>query len=225
MKFYCIDDDQYFLTKFKENCINFSIKNNIDIKTYTLSNIPKEVPSDADAYFLDIEIYDDTIFEFIQKIREIDQFVPIVIITNYDNYVLDSVKFNIFDFIRKNYFEREIQQTMNRLIVYLDSILPTISFKSEGKEIKIKIKDIIFVESFSHETILHTINQEYYVKKDTKYIFNDYIKYLIKIHRSYYVNPAYIKHLSSDYVHLFNDVSLPIGKKYIHSLKHAIFNK
>lgn len=222
MNYFCLDDDIDFLNKLQEKLLSFSIQENIDMKVNISTSIPLEVPSDVDAYFLDIEFPDDNIFQFIEKIRLKDLMVPIIIISNYDHYVLDSVKYNIFDFIRKKYFQEEFKQTLNRLIIYQEKLLPTLLIKNEGIQSSIKVREIAYIETYSHNTILHTIDDYIDLKKDTKYILGDNQKFFVRVHRSYFVNPIYVQAISNDELFLKNNIKIPVGKKYQESVKRMI---
>lgn len=225
MNFLCIDDDIDFLHKMKNKYVQFSVQQNIDINIKINTSIPKEVPSDIDAYFLDVELGNEKIFDFIMKVRLKDQIVPILIISNYDHYVLDSVKFNIFDFIRKQYFDIEIDNTLNRLILYLDNLMPTLVFKSNNTEISLKIKDIMYIETYSHYTVIHTKNNFYDIKKDTAHVLQDKQKYFIRAHRSYFINPIYVQSMTNNKIILTDDIEIPIGKKYLSSVKNDVHKK
>ena len=50
--------------------------------------------------------------------------------------------------------------------------------------------------------------------KDFKHVFADYCKYLIQVHKSYYINPCYLKSLKNDSVILEKNILVPLGMKY-----------
>lgn len=214
MRFYCIDDDTQFLKIFKNLMIKYSFQKNIEITTYTTTIIPESIPLNIDAFFLDVEIGSKKIFDFIKKIRNINCLVPIIIISNYDMYVINSVKYNIFDFIRKRKINEEINSTLDRLIDYLDDVLPNIFIKYDDALIKIQIRDIIYVELLSHKTIIYCKKNHYLANNDYNHIFKDKSNFLIQINRSHCINPIYLFSVKTDSVVLYNKISLPLGKKY-----------
>lgn len=215
MKFCCIDDDKDFLLELKNKIIEYSIKKNLDLKLEILSEIPKNIPVDVDAFFLDVKFNNKDIFDFVDTIRQKDISVPIIILSNYDFYVNKSVKFNIFDFIRKRHFDNEITATLERLVIYLEKLLPIIFIKTNDYEKYLKVKDIVYIETFSHETVINTINDSLTVRKDTKNILKDKSRYFIRIHRSYYINPLFVQNKNKNSISLTNGVFIPIGRKYL----------
>ena len=214
IKFYCIDDDKDFLEKFKYLIVKYSFKKNIDITTLTSTVIPENLPSNIDAFFLDVEIGEQKIFPFVEKIRNENLSIPIIIMSNYDFYVMDSVKYNIFDYIRKRRLIDEINITLDKVTNYLHCLLPRIIFNYMGDLISIQIRDIYYVQLFSHKIKIITNKKTYEVNKDFKHVFADYCKYLIQVHKSYYINPCYLKSLKNDSVILEKNILVPLGMKY-----------
>lgn len=224
MKFCCIDDDGLFLSLFKNFIIKYSIQWNLDIKTINFMTVPLDIPNDIDAFFLDVEIGRDTIFSFIERIRENNLLVPIIIISNHDIHIFNTVKYNIFDYIRKDKIEKDLPSTLDRLMKFIDKALPSITICYNGIVTRIKINDIKYVKLESHFTKIFTTNVNYEICKDMSSVFKDKLQFLIKIHRSYYINPIYLKHINRSTLILFDDIVLPIGKKYKNTLMEALLN-
>lgn len=220
MKICCIDDDTTFLKLLNELIIRYSIKNDIDIIIKEYDNIPKTIPSDTDAYFVDIMMKDKTIFDFVTQIRNKDLKIPIVFFSNYDSFVFRTTKFNIFDFIRKKYICVEFDMMMDKLVQYYYSFDISIFVKYKGILQKVKLTNIIYLESFSHTTVIHFENESIEIKKSINEVFQDKIKHFTKIHRSYYININYLKTLSKNHVVLFNNVILPVSKTYIKNIEN-----
>lgn len=218
MKFFILDDDIHFLDYVKKRITFFYKNKDIDIELLCYTYIPNKILDDIDAYFLDIEIYNTTTFDFVDKIKSKNQLIPIIFFSNYDYYVNQSVKYFIFDFIRKRYFNDEIEDTLKRLSSYLDINQKKLIISYNKTITCIKLNDILYIEAYSHNCIIHTINKSYNFNKGIKEILNKNISKLLKIHRSYYINTNYINYISSNDVILNNNIVLPIGKKYKNNL-------
>lgn len=215
MNIYCIDDDKLFLEQLENRLIAYSIYENVDIHVETHTKIPDSIPTNIDAYFLDVKINEEKIFDFLSKVREQDIYVPIVMISNYDCYVYPSVKFHIFDFIRKKHLEQELTSTMKKLLRYIDVRNPAIVVKNKGEIIKIVLHQITYIEASSHFTVINLINGEKVeVKRGAYSIFKDQLKNFIRSHRSYYVNKNYILGVGANKVILLNNMEVPLGQKY-----------
>lgn len=215
MNFFLLDDNTDFLNQFKDFIIKFSIKQNLDINLTCYDEIPDDYETKYDAFFLDVEIKNNTSFAFAENIKEKYPSTPIIFLSNYDMYINHSVKLYIFDFIRKSHFDDEIEDTLMRLIKYIDKNEKKIIIKSNLSHTKININEIIYIEAFSHNCILHlNNNNNYSVNKGVSDVLNQYISFFTRVHKSYFVNMSYVKSISSNEIIFLNDLKIPIGKKY-----------
>lgn len=79
--------------------------------------------------------------------------------------------------------------------------------------------DIIYVECFCHELIIHTYRHEYVVKMTMKHFLQE-VKALgcfVQIHRTYAINMNYVYRVDKEYLYMVNDESkneLKISQKY-----------
>lgn len=214
MNFLIVDDDKNFLECLKQKILIYSFKKNIDLNIKISNIIPQNIPTDIDAFFLDIEIGQTKIYPYIKKIREKNLTIPIIILSNYDYYIVESVKYNIFDFIRKRKLDAELYDTLFRLITYINTTIPFIFIKSNGSFIRIKLADIIYIKVSSHNSIIFTQLKSYDIDKDVKKIFENNLSYFVRVHRSYFINIYYLKKIKRDTITLTNEVIIPIGKTY-----------
>ena len=224
MNIYCLDDDIKFLDEISKKIIEFSVKENIDIHIISSTIVPKKIPQNINAFFLDIEINNSTSLDFAMKIRKIDKNIPIIFITNHDCYVYDSIKLHIFDFVRKKYFDKEIESILSRLVYHVYMHKPIINIKMNNQIIKLKTQDIIYIEAFSHNCVIHLIHFSYPINKGVKDILKDQQHFLLKIHKSYHVNLFHIIALQNNYCILYDGNKLPIGRKYKQKV-YMEFNK
>lgn len=225
MQIQCVDDDLLFLKELKKRIINYSIQSNINIDVHALNNIPKEINDTVDAYILDVMIGEEKIFDYIKRIRKKNLIVPIIVVSNNDHFVFDSSKLNIFYFIRKRNIDKELQHALDNLLNYLSHIFPFITIKQNGEILKLKLRDICYVEAKSHETIIKTIYDEHFVYKDIKKVFEENMVHFIQVSKSYYINPAYVTSIKNNIVTIDNTKNIIIGRKYNKFIKDYITNK
>lgn len=214
MRILCIDDDNTFLEKIKKMILDYSMKEDLEIKLDTINYIPDKIYENIDALFVDIVLKNKTIFDYLNTIREINHDLPIIFFSNYDSFVFKSVKYNVFDYIRKKNIDEEFNDMMNRLTSFLFVKKSSLLLKKDGYYKEVSINEVVYIESFSHNTFIYTEQEIFEIKKDTKDILGINIKYFYKIHRSYYINFKYLKSFNKDNVILKNNIIIPIGKTY-----------
>ena len=113
-----VDDEEIILKSIRkktEDLLN-ELKVDFEIYDYTDGTILlKEFKNVRfDIVFLDIEMPGISGLEIAQRIRDEEENVDIIFITNKDELVYDSIKFAPFRFIRKFRFETEISEALNK---------------------------------------------------------------------------------------------------------------
>lgn len=225
MNLLVIDDDKNFLEYIKQKILIYSFQKNIDLNIETFSTIPQDIPTDVDAFFLDIEIGEKNIYPYMDKIRASNMNIPIVILSNYDFYIIKSVKYNIFDFIRKRKLDKELYDTLDRMIPYINKTSPSIYTKINGTYIRIRLADIVYIKVSSHNSELFTIYKYFDIDKDIKKILGNEYNYFTRVHRSYFINMLYLQKIQNNTITLTNEVVIPVGKTYKENLLKEYINR
>lgn len=200
LKILCIDDDPQFLKKLTQH---FEDK---DVRVYDYTSLPSLLPK-VDACFLDIEICNDNSIIWSKQLKDI----PIIFISEHEEYVFDVVKLHVFDFIRKSHFDNEIEQTINNLFQFLYNQNDFLVFQYNSINYRIPLMDILYIETYSHQCIIHTLQSEIV---DIKKSFSDLhieAPYMIKTHHSYIMNIYHCLSLHNKQAYLKNNITLPIS--------------
>lgn len=204
IKILCIDDDPLFLEQLI-NCFQ-----NKDVRIFSYTSFPDPIPC-VDACFLDIEVSHKNSIHWSKQLHNI----PIIFISNHNQYVFDVVKLHVFDFIRKSHFDEEIEETIQKLFHYLYNKNNVIVFQHNNIDYRLNLMDILFVETYSHQCIIHTIDSQTFEFKKSFCDFNISIPYIIKTHHSYMINIYHCLSLHDKQAYLKNNVIIPISyRKY-----------
>lgn len=232
MKIKCIIvDDEPLAIKVIENYLkefqNFKVVasfNNPLEALITLKNSP------IDVIFLDINMGKMNGLAFV---KSIDIKPYIVITTAHREYALESYDLNVLDYLVKPIPFNRFLKTINRITqqVYLkrdsnknEEILDdSYTFlKVDKKLIKIKFKDIFYVESLKDYIMVFTTSGNYLSHKSLT-AFTEELpnKSFLRIHRSFTVSLDKIKSLEGNSVEI-NDKRITIGRKYLETTKKTI---
>ena len=98
--------------------------------------------------------------------------------------------------------------------------------KTNETSITLHANDIIYVECYSHELIIHTHKNEHIVKMTLKEFLNKVksLNSFIQVHRAYVINMKYIYLKGKTTVQMFDDDSknaVPISRRYKRNLDKA----
>ena len=176
---------------------------------------------DIDLIFLDVDIPEMDVFNFINSF---DYRPNIIIVSSDDKYALKAFEFNIVDYLLKPvtysrfckavdkamrfYSRREIRnQGDNEIFI-----------KKESSLIKLKIKDIIYIEALENYVTLATIDKKFTIHFTMKAIEDQFpSEIFIRVHRSFIVNKRLIRTIKENSLDLIiGDTlkNLPVGKSF-----------
>lgn len=183
---------------------------------------------DYDVIFLDIDMPELSGDMLSAELIKMDPSLLLVYVTNYCNdEVYTMLKYMPIGFMRKPFFEKEIDSMLNVLREKIVSIQKTYSIQSGRNVIHIPLKDVIYIESdrnytyfYMSQPISHYSN--YYANKEQTFIKvrkkMDLIeaeieKYgFIRIHASILVNYRWIYSIHKNEVEMDNGKKLPISR-------------
>lgn len=177
----------------------------------------KEMQANAeqiDVMFLDIKMPEMDGITFAKALREEHKETIIVFLSDYDSYVWDSFDVNAIYFMRKRYFEKEIDGIARKVVELYDKQEKKTILVNEGKKLyPIQINEVIYVEVQRKDVHIYTEKTEYVLKKSFRELEKQFCGYgFIKIHRSYMVNYRYVKSMELLNVEMENGSVLPISK-------------
>ena len=169
----------------------------------------------GDIIFLDINLGEINGIELAEVIRTNNNRAVIIFVSSLNELVFDSFIVQPFNFIRKLHFESDMDRCLSKLEQYIMSNYKIIHFKSKGRDISVKLEDIIYIESFLHDIVIHTINCNYKSKGPLISFIQDVnSSNIVRIQKSYAINMAWIEEIKQSDILLKNKKKLCIGGTY-----------
>ncbi len=167
-----------------------------------------------DLIFMDIEMPGLNGMEAAKQIREKDNHVLIVFVTNMAQYAVEGYSVHAYDFILKpiNYprFSMKFERICNELTHQNNDHFISIQVKKEVK--RIRVDDIRYIEVLNHDLILH-MNKECMKFRGTMKEIEQKLheENFSRCSNSFLVNLKYITGLKGDFV-LLGEESLRISQ-------------
>ena len=217
-RFAILDDENEFLLKIKNI---FNKYHNIQLDLYLDPFDLIEAIDRYDVIFIDYEMPVMNAFDFFEKTKN-NHYLKIVI-TNYDQMIFDSLKYDIFYFVRKKNLEVDLQICIQKIIKLSDhNENNKLIIQSYNHIISLYYQDIKYVETKKNYIIIHAL-KEYKIRCTFKKILTliDY-KNLMVISYGVIVNIEYIQHIDfKNMLVIMNDgLTLSLSKKYKESVKN-----
>lgn len=185
-----------------------------------------------DLLFLDINMPN---LSGTSMLRTLKTTPDVIITTAYSEYALEGFELSVTDYLLKPFsFERFVQATEKVIKKKCEpkilsnntsEIEKYIFVKSDKKQIKIDLKEIMFIESYGNYVNIYISNE----KVTTKQTLTDFEKQLplntfIRIHKSYIVAYSHIRYIEGNHVSV-GEKQLPIGKVFRDNLLKMFGNK
>ena len=171
-----------------------------------------------DILFIDLKMKGLNGFETARQIRLIDNEVIIIFVTSLANSVLKCFEYKPFWYLVKPVTRKNFKNVFMKAVAERTSASRAecvFSTRTEGT-VKLCIGNIIYLESLPRRIRLHATDGDYFFyagineeeKKLEKYDF-------IRIHKSYLVNPHYIKQINRNWLTLTDGGRLPVsGRRF-----------
>jgi len=184
---------------------------------------------DIDLIFLDVDIPEMDIFNFINSF---DHQANIIIVSPDDKDALKAFEFNIVDYLLKPVTFSRFCKAVDKAIRYFankevsNSDANEIFIKKGSALVKLKIKDIVYVEALENYVTINTKNEKFTIHFTMKAIeYQLPSDMFIRVHRSFIVNISLIKTIKENSLDLIIANGLrevPIGNSYRDPLMNRI---
>ena len=178
-----------------------------------------------DLFFLDIEIPELDLFNFINSLN----YQPkIIILSGNDQNAHKAFDFNAVDYLIKPVTYSRFFKAVDKAIRYhspkeSNNIAEhEIFIKKSSSLVKLRLKDLIYVEALENYIILHTKDEKFTILFTMRAIEDQLpSEIFIRVHRSFIVNKRMIQAVNEDSVDLIlgdKFKNIPVGKSYRETL-------
>ena len=175
-----------------------------------------------DLLFLDIQMPGLTGFQLLRSLQD----PPAVVITSaHRNYAVDAFDFKVLDYLLKPFSLERFARAVDRFFELAgetdgaafeeDYLKPVLVIRSNRKEIRIPIREILFLEARGDYVAVHLTNGEKNLTLETlgglakRLPANEFAR----IHRSFVINRRYIRATTHDSIEIGGQM-LPVGRSY-----------
>lgn len=174
-----------------------------------------EYDHSADLVFMDIEMPGMNGMEAAEKLREEDESVVIVFVTNMAGFAVRGYQVDAADFIVKPLnayeFNLKIERILSRVKMREG---PSIMVESDGKLYRILADSIRYIEVQGHYVIFHTTGGEYTEYSTLKNVESklNMHGFFARCNASYLINLRYVQSVTGNSVHVSGGGEVPIGR-------------
>lgn len=170
---------------------------------------------DVDLLFLDIRVPDMSGMEVAHRIREADQNVMIIFVTNLTQYAIEGYSVNAFDYILKplayNSFSSKLERAL-RMLSYRSSDI-TLDLRTRDGGRRVSADSITYIEISNHDIIVH-VGAEQIRQWGTLSKLEAQLReaHFVRCSSSYLVNLKYV--ISSSSAETRSPSAAPVAKSF-----------
>lgn len=209
---------EHISKEFKQQNADAQIEKFISGKDFLSSHKSKPY----DVAFLDIDMPEINGFEIAEQINNIAETL-IVFVTLHDELVFSSLKFRPFRFIRKEYLDKELPETLESIIIEIAKKKSGVKFALQTKsgETSVNLNNIIYIEIYGHwlrvclkngETLECYGSLSNFEKQLDEYDF-------VRTHKSFLINSKYIFSIEKNQVVLDDKTVIPLSRYKVDAVK------
>lgn len=230
MRIAIVEDNESNRLTLEQHIETFSSHHNI---TCTIDwyqdglSIVNSYQSDYDIIYFDVEMEIMDGMTAAKKIRLVDESVMIVFVTNYVQFAVEGYAVNAVDFLLKpltyfnfsEHFKKILKKQANQEQKHL-------TIKASSGFQKIKLNELVFVESDGHYLKLHTLEQSYTILDSMKNMEQRLIEDdFFRCNNCYLVNLKHVTGIEKNIAKVGRydlQISRPRKKEFLESLTNYI---
>ncbi|RGG29655.1 DNA-binding response regulator [Ruminococcus sp. AF25-17] len=218
MKVAIVDDEQRVRDTLKEYIAQFSEESEIklDVETFESGDLLlKNYKKIYDIIIFDIDMPGTNGMNTARKIREKDQVVTIIFITNIAQYAINGYEVDAVDYIIKpiSYydFSMKFHRTVAKAVQKEDHVI--LIETAEGTR-RVHVSSIMYVEVLSHYLYFHTQERVYKARGSMSNIERELNAFFFqRVHRSFIINLEYVEAMDGKSVTVCGN-KIPLGRGY-----------
>lgn len=228
-----IDDEELardLLENFVSRIDHLKLRGKFSSPIQALNSLKEE---SIDIVFLDIQMPEMTGIEFLKTLS----ISPAIIFTTaYDKYALAGYEYSVVDYLLKPFSFTRFVDATNKATELIDlkkgrgdnvslktDSIETLTVKADYKIHRIRVNDLVFIESKKEYVVYHTQNDKIMALGSLKALEETLPNTeFIRVHKSFIVSIHHVKSVEGNELNL-GKVRIPIGGTYKEKAMKALF--
>lgn len=184
--------------------------------------------STFDLVFLDIDMAPENGIQTARRLRKLHSDAIILFVTNYIEYSPEGYEVNAFRYLLKSQWQAKLPAYYQEALASLARQARRLNFQLRHESYSVRLQDILYLESHRRMISLHLLQANpaggsfYATLQEMEEQLSD--AGFLRIHKSYLVNMAHLKHLGYHEAILAEDIRLPVSQRNYAAVRTAYLN-
>lgn len=227
MRIAICDDDKNFLNELAEKMKSFSFI----CKTEQYSNMDGfcsdvEAGENYDVVLMDLDWGQQrTGLSHAKQLYQIAPHLPIIYVTGYNDRFAQHIllqEINLVGYLTKPINDVLLERYLRKVLDIRDTE-QSLSFHLQGGIVSIDTKQIVYLESRNHLSIVHTDSASYKVHEKLSALLLRLPDTFIQCHKSYLVNMRWIQRLNPGHILLQNGEQIAVSRSRSAKTREKVF--
>lgn len=169
---------------------------------------------DNELIFLDMDMPVKSGMDVMKELEPLSKNKNIILLTNHDNLILESLSFCPFQCIRKKNMEKDIPKALRQYMKEKLRREEMIEFVEKGAAYHVKKEEIEYLEKYRHHVIVHLISKEPMTIRGKMQEYEVALSGsgFLRIHSGYIVNLDKCFSIEKNEMVLYSGIRLPISR-------------
>ncbi len=177
-----------------------------------------------DVLLLDIQMKEMNGISLAEKIRESNTQVQIIFITGFPDYISRGYDVSALHYLIKPIEKEKLFAVLSKASDNLKKEEKFILLTVQNESVRIKLKDIFFIEAFGHSSCVVCKHGEYKVSLSISDIAKMLDDSFVQCHRSYIANILNMSKITKTDVFFDNGKSIPVSRRMYSDVNCAFIN-
>lgn len=228
------DDNKEVKNKIVEVLNKFFVMNNIKFRYHLFENYKELMKGYKEekynAVILDVAVKNGDGIEIAKELKKTDKSLEVIFISESQEYVFDAFDIDAFNYLLKPIDSEKLIKVVDKLVDKLGLLKNSSKYyvvKKSSSTRLINIRDIIFISVKNRIITIHCKNENisFYGKiEDVLEEINKLSSFeFIKTHRSYIINPFFVKKIEKITITLDGDIKIPVSRVKFKEIESEIY--
>ena len=209
MEILICDDDENIMRVLSNYIQEFFFKNKFNqplISTYSSGESLLSSQHNPDIVFLDIEMSGISGIITAQKLKKLNPYVIIIIVTSFMEYLDSAMEIHVFRYLSKPIDKLRLFRNLKDALYFYNSHIQKISIETKLGTYTVYSNSIIFIEATNRKVTVYTNKGSFVSIKTMSYWIEKLNGHsFFQTHKSFLINLKYVNRFTHDTVHLYND--------------------
>ena len=165
-----------------------------------------------DILLLDVEMGGISGLELARRLRASGSRAEIGFITSHFEFFGEGYEVDALHYMVKPVTREKLFQVLEKAAGRLAAEPPSVIISCAGETVKLYERDILYVESFRHDIVIHTRGEEYRLKENISSFEERLSAAFYRVHRSYLVSLRAVVRINRSGVTLEDGTEIPLAR-------------